>query len=345
MNNFPGGVDYAFGYGSGVLRQQPPSAMSTQRQDDVVDPGMIDVILAIDDPRAWHGSNLRRHSDHYSLMARLGGPCFVTWLQREFGAELYFHPFVNMDVDVDGAPVGRQIKYGVVTTDALIRDLARWDYLYLAGRMHKPIVPIERAAACHDRADEVEDVQRTNLLAAVSASLLLQDGDDAASSTQSLPIGRLYNTIASLSYTGDFRMQTGAEDPNKVQKLVETPGMSELWDAKYSDTLGNMKSKGLLSVADADGKNHLECNLFDESMRRCLVQYLPPKLRIHSDTFAGNTDDRDSIRLGSLALRRELANIVAPAARSQGAKGFFTAGLSKSLSYAMAKFAKGRRKS
>ena len=240
--------------------------------------------------------------------------------------------------------------------------------------MHKPTVSIDLPPnlSCSEgpdeeavgRADEIENAQRTNLLSAVSASLLLHDAANnkqSLSSLQSFPVSQLYTTIASLSYTGDFRMQTGAEDPNKVKKLVESPGMSKLWENKYSETLGKLQNLGLISVVDGrqgiddvvdmtnpknhgGGGKHLECNFTDVAIRKQLVQHLPPRLRKHSDRIVGTEDDKDSIRQGSLVLRQELANIVAPAAKSQSMKGFFSAGVSKSWKYALAKFAKGSGK-
>mmetsp|Transcript_10661 Transcript_10661/g.18738 ORF Transcript_10661/g.18738 Transcript_10661/m.18738 type:complete len:453 (-) Transcript_10661:759-2117(-) len=367
VNQFPPGIDYAFGYGSGVLRQQPSS--TNQTNDINANPGMIDIILATENPHAWHQHNLERHSDHYSLMARIGGSQFVTWLQLNFGAKLYFHPFVNMNIDLDGErkiSVRREIKYGVVSTDDLIQDLTHWDYLYLAGRMHKPIVSIDLPREMRDaegpdsmvldRSDEIENAQRTNLLSAVSASLLLQNASSngqSSSSIQSFPFSHLFSTIASLSYTGDFRMQTGAEDPNKVKKLVETPGMSILWEKKYSETIGKLHKLGLVSVVDScqrsdnsnhDGGKNLELDVTDVAIRKQLVQNLPSRLRKHSDQIVGVKDSADSIPYGSEVLRQELASIVAPAAKSQSVKGFFTAGMLKSWKYAMAKFAKGSSK-
>ena len=370
VNLFPPNISYAFGYGSGVLRQQPSDTNGVKSN-----PGMVDIILATDNPYEWHTHNLQRHLDHYSLMAR-GGPHFVTWLQVNFGAKLYFHPFVDVELEVDGGAnadnkhtqsskerIKREIKYGVVSTDDLISDLRNWDYLYLAGRMHKPIVSIELPQRFRkyeqsnghigigvERRDEIEDAQRANLLSAVSASLLLRDTSNneqsPSDSLQSIPVGQLYTTIAGLSYTGDIRMQTGAEDPNKVQKLVETPGMSNLWDDMYAETLGKLQSMGLVSLVsdNVDGK-HLECGLSDMAARKQLVQNLPPRLRKRSDQIvaaAGN--EKGSIQHGSAVLRQELTNIVAPAAKSQSIKGFFTAGMMKSWYYAMAKFKKGRVK-
>ncbi|KAL9185241.1 hypothetical protein ACHAXT_003018 [Thalassiosira profunda] len=228
VEQFPSGIDFSFGYGSGVLSQQQAGG-----------PGMIDAILAVDDSQAWHAQNLHRHADHYSLLARTGGPRFVAWLQGNFGAKIYFHPFVDIDIPLDEKTAHREIKYGVVATDDLISDLMHWDYLYLAGRMHKPIVPIGNIGEAARR-DEIEEAQRANLRSAVSASLLLSESADQ----QSFAIDHLYNTIASLSYTGDFRMKAGAEDPDKVKKLVETPGMRDLWDEKYVETLSSLQRLG-----------------------------------------------------------------------------------------------------
>jgi len=324
VNQFPP-QDYAFGYGSGVLRQQSTAA----------NPSMIDIIFAVDNPNTWHEHNLQKHAYHYSYMARLGGVNFITWLQTNFGAKIYFHPFVDINLQLNNDTIQRQIKYGLVSTDDLIQDLLKWDYLYLAGRMHKPIVSIDlksNDALRNDRADEIEEAQRINLLSAVSASLLLYNNN-------TIPTSQLYNTIASLSYTGDFRMQTGAEDPNKVKKLVETPGMLDLWDDKYSDTLDKLQKLGLSSVNSSSKGKQLETNLTDMSIRKQLVQHLPPRLRQHSDSIVGSSDNK-----GSSILREELANIVSPAAKSQSIKGFFTAGVVKSWRYALAKLKKGRIK-
>ena len=362
VHQFPPTVDYACGYGSGVFRQQPPFPSSLHTSDgkanandiSTTSPSMIDIILAVTDPYAWHKRNMERHSDHYSALARWGGPRFVTQLQVNFGAKLYFHPFVNMAIDMtrthsQPSMIQRQIKYGVVTTNDLIRDLVDWEYLYLAGRMHKPIVSIDLSSTndrdglnaepkSYDMKQEVEEAQRINLLSAVSASLLLQP----PMSTQILPASHLYNTIASLSYTGDFRMQTGAEDPNKIKKLVETPGMMERWDEVYSETLRNMEKSGVLSMMPNDDTLRcIEISLLDRSTRKQLVKNLPRRLQKHSDLIVG-ADDTKSLHNGSNVLRHELANIVSPAAKSQSMKGFLTAGVGKSWKYAVAKFAKGR---
>ncbi|KAL7494190.1 hypothetical protein ACHAWT_006269 [Skeletonema menzelii] len=340
VNLFPTtGLDYAFGYGSGVLKQQSSSA------------GMVDVILAVDDTYEWHKQNLEAHPHHYSGFARVGGDRFVHWMQN-LGARLYFHPFVDVDINItsdDGIDVTnqhpttiqREIKYGIVSTDDLIEDLTCWKYLYLAGRMHKPTVEIdliinaehEEQSIVVNRRDEIAEAQQQNLLAAVSASILLHGGEE--SNDMILPIIQIYNTIAGISYAGDIRMQTGAEDPNKVKKLVETPGMQALWDGMYSTIFNDMQRSGILTKDDVK----LEIDFNDIAMRKQLIQNLPNRLQL--DEIVGV---KDSILQGSKLLRAELARIVAPAAKSQSIKGFFSAGVSKSFKYAMAKFAKGRLK-
>ncbi|KAL7444300.1 hypothetical protein ACHAXH_007123 [Discostella pseudostelligera] len=376
VHQFAPGVDYAFGYGSGVFHQQPSSHLISQTNtvksnvDEIATttpPGMIDIILAVNDPLSWHKRNMERHSDHYSTLARWGGPHFVTQLQVNFGAKVYFHPFVNMSVNMSRTQshhphiIQREIKYGAVSTNDLVQDLLHWDYLYLAGRMHKPIVTIkststdgvngtnmeriDASATQYEMTHEVEVAQRSNLLSAVSASLLLQ----TSTSAQLITTSQLYNTIASLSYTGDFRMQTGAEDPSKIKKLVETPGMMERWDDVYLETLVNMQKLGVLNVVandnppyGADAIRCLEIGLMERSVRKQLMTNLPLRLQKHSDMIVGTNDSTESIQNGATVLRQELANIVSPAAKSQSIKGFVTAGVGKSWKYALAKFAKGR---
>lgn len=61
------------------------------------------------------------------------------------------------------------IKYGVVGADVLLRDLRTWDTLYIAGRLHKPVLHLRRDA-------ELSAAAEANVAAALAAGLLLLPG-------------------------------------------------------------------------------------------------------------------------------------------------------------------------
>lgn len=79
-------------------------------------------------------------------------------VQRKFGAKVYFNPLVRLD--------GVLIKYGVVTVDDMAEDLRHWESLYLAGRLHKPVVELQPDA-------DIAEAQAVNKAAALNAALLL----------------------------------------------------------------------------------------------------------------------------------------------------------------------------
>ena len=122
LGDFPP-VSYAFAYGSGVFRQRNYS-------DKQASSAMTDVVLAVEDPAAWHAENLVHNREHYSGIAWFG-PSVIASVQRR-GAGLYFNPYARVSS-------GRLLKYGVVSRSVLEDDLSHWNSLYVAGRMHKPV--------------------------------------------------------------------------------------------------------------------------------------------------------------------------------------------------------------
>jgi translocator assembly and maintenance protein 41 len=173
--------------------------------------------------------------------------------------------------------------------------------LYLAGRLHKPTLPITP-----NPPDQLVEAQTSNLQAAMAAALLLLPPD----SSNSIPWSTFYSQVASLSYTGDFRMQVGGEDPLKISKLVQAPGQLEQFQSLYKLILQPLKQSSILSP----NERTLEWNATDPSMREYLAQQLPVRTR-------QNVDD----------LAKVLAAIVAPAARNQSFKGVFTLGFCRSM--------------
>ncbi|EEC44651.1 predicted protein [Phaeodactylum tricornutum CCAP 1055/1] len=316
-------VVYAFGYGSGVLSQE---IVTKEKADDS---NMIDVIMVVDDAFSFHQTNILLNPAHYALpfwtRFRKSMPeVWATWWQRHsVNNQLLRNPRVYFNI----AP---GLKYGVVQANDLVDDLQHWNYLYLAGRMHKPIVPIlERPSPA---LAEITNAQlQFNLPAALSASLLLLS---ESSSFTNIPEETVYTQIASLSYAGDFRMQTGAEDPQKVRKLVQSPGQLERFRNLYSDAIRLLEGQGMLSITKGQS-NTLQWawDGANANTQSALFKSLPPVLQSEYDS--------QKSQQALQKMRNALPAIVAPAARYQSLKGLITAGPRKSWVYAMRKLSKG----
>ena len=292
---------FAFGYGSGVFSQT--------LGDDQKHEGMLDMIFVVDDACEFHSANVQAHPHHYATWLRYGGISTINRIQRNSflkDAKVLFH--------VVDDPV--QMKYGVVHLDDLLRDLTLWESLYLAGRLHKPTLPISS-----NPPDQLIEAQTYNLQAAVAAALLLFTPEDS----NSISWSSFYSQIAALSYTGDFRMQVGGEDPLKISKLVQAPGQLERFQSLYEPILQPLETSGIMSLTNET----LEWDAADPSTREHLAKQLPPNI-LENHTSVNTTD-----------LAKILATIVAPAARNQSFKGIFTLGFRRSMQYASAKLSKG----
>jgi translocator assembly and maintenance protein 41 len=92
------------------------------------------------------------------------------------------------------------MKYGVISKADLVSDLKGWDWLYAAGRLHKPVQILKENP-------EIQTFMRTNYENAVKTALLLMP--------KTFTELDLFRGIASLSYIGDPRMIAG-ENPKKV---------------------------------------------------------------------------------------------------------------------------------
>lgn len=329
ISKFPqNNLIHCFGYGSGVFSQS-----FSNDEADANSAGMLDLIMVVDNSREFHRANLQRFPQHYAPWLRYGGPDLVTKLQRHGipwlqDAHVLFH-VVDEDRD-NNLP---KMKYGVIDREDLERDLTEWESLYLAGRLHKPTLPV----VAND--DKILGAQTKNLRAAMAAALMLSS--PATSKNSSIvPWSSLYREIASLSYTGDFRMQVGGEDPKKIDKLVQAPGQLQRFHDLYRPILKYYETNGLLSVSHPSPNNEgsgIEWDCDDPSAISFLQQQLPRSLQ-----EGGTAKTTSNNRIADHAtLAKALATIVAPAARNQSFKGVFTLGFRKSIQYASAKLSKG----
>ena len=116
-------IPFAFGYGSGVLKQQQDVNKSTTSQNQV------DLILAVNNSFKFHEANLKLNPNHYSFLRHFG-PSTITRMQETRGARIYFNPYVKFPNDPNTL-----YKYGVISRRHLIRDLLDWETLYVAGRL------------------------------------------------------------------------------------------------------------------------------------------------------------------------------------------------------------------
>lgn len=278
----------AFAYGSGVVAQR------RQRDDR-----MLDVMVVVDDPLAWHRENLVLHASHYSMLGHLGARA-VTAVQ-ETGPGVYF----NTHVPLGAGGTWRRMKYGVVSTRAFLEDLSTWRWLYVAGRLHKPVIFLG------DDDAELAEAMRTNLHSAlVSALFLLPTAFDE---------GRLFETVASLSYEGDVRFAVGAENPHKVAAIVE-PNISRFADhfqATIRDAPELVAKRG--------------SGIFEQS-HQITLGMLPASLRLAVPSTVEEAPGR---------LRATLRRLVRLSSATQSAKGLLTAGPLRSALYLAAKFQRG----
>ncbi|KAK7206610.1 MMP37-like protein [Myxozyma melibiosi] len=209
---FKAPIRYAFAYGSGVF-SQGTSAQTAQKPQ-------IDLIFGVSHVQHWHSLNITQYPEHYSALRRLGSAAVAR--VQELGAGVYFNPYVELN--------GLVIKYGVISIERLTQDLLSWDTLYVSGRLHKPVKILRDDP-------RVRLANQRNLFSVLRTALLLLP--------ETFTEHELYSTIASISYTGDPRMQVGAENPQKVTNIVtnQIQHFHRLY-APLIDTLPNLQLSG-----------------------------------------------------------------------------------------------------
>lgn len=304
LNSFPGGVQMAFAYGSGVFKQQG--------QTDVKQ-NMMDFIFVVDSPYTWHQENLKQNSHHYSSLKRFG-PAVISAIQ-ESSAGLYFNPMVPFE--------DRLIKYGVISNRFMAGDLMHWQSLYVSGRLHKPVMMIK-----HPEDPAANEALKVNLRSAVHMSLLLLP--DKFSEME------LFTKIASLSYTGDIRMSFG-EDQYKVNNIVNAsldnfrilykPILSDIAYLHWDNTKKCFEQEYSYSAR----RYHLDF---------VPVTVLTKITRYDVDTLDGMRNTLAKDTECNIALQESLEEIVNNSSKKQSFKGIFTGGVYRSSKYGASKFKK-----
>ncbi|CAH6720758.1 phosphatidate cytidylyltransferase, mitochondrial [[Candida] jaroonii] len=318
----------SIGYGSGVFQQNGYEGETPQ----------IDIINIVNNTRDFHRANLITNNHHYSGLKWLGLGIIERF--QNFGpVSMYFNPFVNINQSM--------VKYGVISKDNCFKDLVEWENFYVAGRFQKPIKFINEKDQARDQAhdqshDNIFDKEfdkeldkdlkllqlanQYNLFSALIVSLLINRSPNITEH-------KIYENITSLSYLGDPRMKVGGENPNKVKNIVSK--QLENFKVLYSPMMEYMVDKKYL-IAKSDG---FVINMSTTDKIE-LIRYLPRNFR---DSISKNLNEMTDKKLAKV-LRTALINLVARPSLIQSIKGFFTAGVVKSLKYMIAKRMKYRRR-
>ncbi|KAK6811066.1 hypothetical protein RU639_013288 [Aspergillus parasiticus] len=342
---FRGPISYSIAYGSDVFPQttnktstnpqlhpNPPPAIKKAQE---AHPKIIDFIFGISDAHTWHTINLQQHPHHYPTLLRSLGPHAISKCQGNFGAGVYFHPFITVN--------GTLIKYGVVNLESLRRDLVSWITRYLAGRMQKPVIVLQDNAA-------IRDAGRANLVSALRTALLLLPGRFTER--------ELYATLAGLSYMGDPRMAVGGDDPEKVESIVgaQTGVFREL----YGGFIGELENVSLNLDCVGGIEQDMDpvvrgdmVRLLPESFRTRLYRRYEAKLGVspgRSDRIWGEMGEcvrqsEDGLFQRRIAgdgglgseIRKTIEETVQWPSFAQSVKSAVTAGVSRSWRYAMEK--------
>lgn len=317
-HNFPQtGVSLVFGYGSKVVEQGGKQSASD----------LVDIIIAVDNPKEWHQENYSRNNHHYSFLRYLPNNVDqITYIQENFGAKIYYNPYVRIS--------NLSIKYGIIKTDHLIEDLKYWNKLYVAGRLHKPVDFIINTC---DKNECLRYAMKFNKESAIRAALLQLP--------ETFDTSLLYKTITGLSYHGDIRMIFG-EDKNKINNIVskQMDRFDQLYlpiiklNQSFKDTVHWNEGKQIFTQ-DLSPKvvlNYL--TLLPRDVRRNVCESHGQKARnIESDVALASASK--SINCDKI-VAQAIASIVRRSSLTQSFKGIVTAGLVKSLKYSQRKLVK-----
>jgi len=301
-----------FAYGSGVFKQfeNNPSTSS-----------IIDFVFVVDDAFKFHSENIEKNPSHYSFLKHLG-PFYLTKIQNDIPAAVYYNTLVKYDDSL--------IKYGVISTDAFIKDLLDWEYFYTSGRMNKPVKFLKK-----DMADvRITNAVKVNLYNALHTALLLLP--------ERFSLEDFFITVTGLSYTGDFRMVLG-ENKNKIRNIV-TPNFEHFLEL-YRGLI--IKEAPYLYLNDTT--NMLQQDKSSNAIYHHLY-FLPKNLMntiIHSAFKLRQYNDMEEMifKLATYThisniVAKSISNIVGHSSKIQTVKGLFTAGVLKSFQYSSRKLKK-----
>nr|BAX90101.1 mitohondrial matrix protein 37 [Echinococcus multilocularis] len=318
------GLVSAFGYGSVAVPQHGRTAVKSQ----------LDFILVVDDPLKWHTANLKLNPNHYSGLASIcDGALLKCAVNKWPHPAVYYNPLVNWCDCTEVFPP-QVIKYGVVGYEPLVSDLNTWCDLYIAGRLHKPVVFVPQC----EPPPKLRSSLLSNLQSALAFSLLQLD----------LPLLKedfLYHSLASISYRGDWRLYFG-EDKRKIECLITGEPRRRGFRELYLPLFTTSPFKSLFAV-EVPSDLKTDIRIFPQregQIVRQLLECLPSELCqlavCEDSASARHRLTEMTTKERRMRLQHASASIVRRSSYWQTALGLFSAGLSRSVVYSFAKFRK-----
>lgn len=311
--------EHVLAYGSAVLRAA--SVTNTK--------SALDILCVVENVQEWHETNVHRNPSHYASQMRVIGSQGIVKVSRVVGCGTHYNARL---FDARGEP----FKYGVASVEDVVRDLERWEYLFVAGRMQKPHETMLTSAA-------VRDAQRVNVRNAANAALLTLP--------ESFSELDFHRALVRLSYDGDVRFLFAAEDDKKVERIASANGdamrdmyadtVTELGDAldASSSTWWQDKSPSALR-ARLEALPVTVRAMMSAATRVRVGEGVESSKRWAADVCAALSDDQE--RVGSTT-RACLRQIVRTSSLRQAVAGLLGTSPTKTVAYVGAKFYKSAR--
>ena len=95
-------------------------------------------MFVVNNTAQWHEDNRALHSSHYSPIFPLQyfPASIIGRINDNSGAAIWY----NVDASISTATCpNRLVKYGVISVTNVMTDLKEWKWLYVSGRLHKPV--------------------------------------------------------------------------------------------------------------------------------------------------------------------------------------------------------------
>ena len=267
----------------------------------------VDLIVVVENIKEFYEENLKKNGYMYNLTPRLYFKHAKAKSLKK-AAGICYTTDINYGMDT--------FKMGVIEKKDVLDDLLNWKTFYIAGRFQK-----EMFTAVED--EEIEKANIINKKNALTISLLLLQKDKPK-------LIDLYEVICSLSYKGDSRKSFKAEDPKKIIKLAT--GSKEHFDKEFRD-------KTTLFKYDKEENIKIDYN----SVLK-MIEFLPDALKEEIKKETNNEINMDNLEKIRKAINKYLETIIKDSSLGQTKKGILTTGPKNSITYAISKLKKGRKK-